>query len=89
MKAKRVEADRIFSNPYAHVLRSTRSLTRYARCGGGGGGGGLPRVPTDWLGFARLPTARLLRSSGGVAWIPRIRWDLRGFKGFTIIRQDL
>ena len=27
MNGKHVEADRIFSNPYVHILRSTRSLT--------------------------------------------------------------
>ena len=79
MNGKRVEDSRAFCKlvctSCASRARSLRLLTRYARYGGGGGG--LPRVPTDWLGFARLPTARLLRSSLGVAWIPRIRWALR------------
>ena len=93
MNGKRVEADRIFSNPYVHGLRSTRSLAALAhalralrrrrwRLTSGSHGLARIRQASDCsvaalLGGSRLDSEDSLRSSR----IRRIHDNSAGFVG--------
>ena len=94
MNGKRVEADRIFSNPYVHVLRSTRSLAALAhalralrrrrrRLTSGSHGLARIRQASDCSVAALLAGSRLdSEDSLGSSRTQRIHDDSPGFVGF-------